>query len=91
MQQIVIATIAKLVAQKKQPSVALVKAHLTQAVPMPVIIDVLARFKQNPDEFISEQQICETTTEQPQLNNDTQLDRIEKKLDQLLSLLKDHT
>jgi hypothetical protein len=70
--------------------VALVKAHLTQAVPMPIIIDVLARFKQNPDDFMSEQQSSETTTEQPLLNNDTQLDRIEKKLDQLLSLLKDH-
>jgi hypothetical protein len=57
---------------------------------MPIIIDVLARFKQNPDDFMSEQQSSETTTEQPQLNDNTQLDRIEKKLDQLLSLLKDH-
>ena len=64
MQDIVFATISKLVAQKKQPSVALVKAHLTHAVPMPVIIDVLARFKKNPDDFISEQQVSETTTEQ---------------------------
>ena len=87
MQDIVFATISKLVAQKKQPSVALVKAHLTHAVPMPVIIDVLARFKKNPDDFMSEQQSCETPE---QHNNETQLDRIEKKLDQLLSLLKDH-
>lgn len=88
MQDIVIAAISKLLAAKKQPNVALVKANLSQPVPMPVIIDVLARFKQNPSDF--EKSAAEQTTKptvQP-VHSQNQLDRIEAKLDKLLSLLE---
>lgn len=88
MQDIVIAAISKLLAAKKQPNVALVKANLSQPVPMPVIIDVLARFKQNPSDF--EKNAAEQTTKptvQP-VHSQNQLDRIEAKLDKLLSILE---
>lgn len=88
MQDIVIAAISKLLAAKKQPNVALVKANLSQPVPMPIIIDVLARYKQNPSDFDKNatQIIAKPNmqTEQTQ----SQLDRIEAKLDKLLSLLE---
>lgn len=88
MQDIVIAAISKLLAAKKQPNVALVKANLSQPVPMPVIIDVLARFKQNPSDF--EKNATEQTTKPTvqTAHTQSQLDRIEAKLDKLLSLLE---
>ncbi|AIY65787.1 hypothetical protein [Pseudoalteromonas piratica] len=88
MQDIVIAAISKLLAAKKQPNVALVKANLSQPVPMPVIIDVLARFKQNPSDF--EKNAAEQTTKPTvqTAHSQSQLDRIEAKLDKLLSLLE---
>ena len=88
MQDIVIAAISKLLAAKKQPNVALVKANLSQPVPMPVIIDVLARFKQNPSDF--EKYAAEQTTKPTvqTAHSQNQLDRIEAKLDKLLSLLE---
>lgn len=86
MQDSVIEAIAKLIAQKKQPSVALVKANLTQAVPMPIIIDVLSRYKQNPEAF----DLSPPPTSAPEVttHETTQLDRIEAKLDKLLALLE---
>ncbi|MDE3272372.1 hypothetical protein [Pseudoalteromonas sp. G4] len=88
MQDIVIAAISKLLAAKKQPNVALVKANLSQPVPMPIIIDVLARYKQNPSDF--EQNATQVTAQPNKQTEQTQsqLDRIEAKLDKLLSLLE---
>ena len=88
MQDIVIATISKLLAANKQPNVALVKANLPQPVPMPIIIDVLARYKQNPSDFERQTQQLEQQPEQTSSASQTQLDRIEAKLDKLLSLLE---
>ena len=88
MQDIVIATIGKLLTANKQPNVALVKANLPQPVPMPIIIDVLARYKQNPNDFKRD---LEQAHQQPEITanaSQTQLDRIEAKLDKLLSLLE---
>lgn len=88
MQDIVIAAISKLLAAKKQPNVALVKANLSQPVPMPIIIDVLARYKQNPSDFEKNaRQIIATPNKQTE-QTQSQLDRIEAKLDKLLSLLE---
>ncbi|WP_394227881.1 hypothetical protein [Pseudoalteromonas spongiae] len=87
MQDIVIATISKLLAANKQPNVALVKANLPQPVPMPIIIDVLARYKQNPSDFERQTQQVQQP-EQTSSASQTQLDRIEAKLDKLLSLLE---
>lgn len=88
MQDIVIAAISKLLAAKKQPNVALVKANLSQPVPMPIIIDVLARYKQNPSDFEQNaRQIIAKPNKQTE-QTQSQLDRIEAKLDKLLSLLE---
>lgn len=88
MQDIVIAAISKLLAAKKQPNVALVKANLSQPVPMPIIIDVLARYKQNPSDFEQNAiQIIAKPNKQTE-QTQSQLDRIEAKLDKLLSLLE---
>lgn len=88
MQDIVTATISKLLATNKQPNVALVKANLSQPVPMPIIIDVLARYKQNPSDFERQAQQRVQQPEQASNASQTQLDRIEAKLDKLLSLLE---
>ena len=87
MQDIVITTISKLLAANKQPNVALVKANLPQPVPMPIIIDVLARYKQSPSDFERQTQQVQQP-EQSSCASQTQLDRIEAKLDKLLSLLE---
>ena len=68
------------------PTVALTKSRLAQPVPMPMIIAAVSQYKNNPDSinnFIK-------TSQQPE-NAElkaSQLDRIEQKLDQLLSLLE---
>ncbi|MCF6436355.1 MULTISPECIES: hypothetical protein [Pseudoalteromonas] len=76
--------IADLVVEGKTPSVALTKARLNGSVPMPVIIAGLSAYKNNPD--IVKQPL------QPISEQDTpsqsQLDRIEQKLDRLLALME---
>ena len=88
MEDIVTAAIANLVAQNKQPSVALIKANVSKKVPMPVIIDVLSRYKQKPNEFEFSATADTPSSEQSDLPDPTQLDRIEAKLDTLIALLQ---
>lgn len=87
MQQIVINALAKLVAEGKEPTVALVKAKLTQNVPMPVIIDVLSKYKKDPSNFELSIEKSVPTQSNP-AHSQTQLDRIEQKLDKLIALLE---
>lgn len=87
MQQIVINALAKLVAEGKEPTVALVKAKLTQSVPMPVIIDVLSKYKKDPSNFnLQTENTVKIAAAQQQ--DESQLDRIEQKLDKLIALLE---
>ncbi|BBN80977.1 hypothetical protein PA25_09620 [Pseudoalteromonas sp. A25] len=77
--------IAELVNSGKTPSVALTKACLSESVPMPVIIAGLSAYKNNP--AIIEQPLA-STSDQDNLQQQSQLDRIEQKLDRLLTLLE---
>lgn len=88
MEQFVIEAIKKILVQDKVPSVALIKGKLSQAVPMPIIISVLGQYKNDPDNFKIDQQ--KQKPQEPSINeSQTQLDRIENKLDLLLTLLQD--
>ncbi|MBD1584116.1 hypothetical protein [Pseudoalteromonas sp. S16_S37] len=77
--------IAELVNSGKTPSVALTKARLSEPVPMPLIIAGLSAFKNNP--AIIEQPLT-LKSEQDNRPQQSQLDRIEQKLDRLLTLLE---
>jgi len=88
MEQYVIEAIKKILVQEKVPSVALIKGKLSQPVPMPIIISVLGRFKNDPDNFIVDE-APQTTAQTKEDASQSQLDRIEKKLDLLLTLLQD--
>jgi hypothetical protein len=48
-QQIALLAIKSLVNENKEPTLALVKGRLTSRVPMPIVIDVIKAYKQNPD------------------------------------------
>jgi hypothetical protein len=77
--------IALLVEEGKMPSVALTKAKLTESVPLPTIIAGITAYKNNPqciDAPIKPQ------SQTPSTVDNSQLDRIEQKLDRLLSLLE---
>lgn len=84
MHPVVASAIKKLVQSGKTPTVALTKSKLSQPVAMPEIIAAIAAYKQDPSciEHLSE------TSAQPQVVSQTQLDRIEAKLDKLLALLE---
>ncbi|MCF6441918.1 hypothetical protein L1077_21010 [Pseudoalteromonas luteoviolacea] len=77
--------ISTLLAEGKTPSVATVKAKLTEPLPMPVIIAALASYKNNPEAITHVAQQSQPTPAEPQ----SQLDRIEAKLDKLLALLEE--
>lgn len=80
MEQFVIEAIKKILVQDKVPSVALIKGHLSQSVPMPIIISVLGRYKSDPDNFkIDEKQ--SNIQKVKENSSQSQLDRIENKLD----------
>ncbi|QPB84150.1 hypothetical protein CWC22_014595 [Pseudoalteromonas rubra] len=85
----VLNAIAALVAQGKTPTVATTKAKLAEPVAMPLIIAGLTAYKNNPD-LLSTLDDQPTQNAQPaaQDNAQTQLDRIEAKLDKLLALLE---
>ena len=86
MNSVVFDAIQVLLDEGKTPTVALTKSRLAQPVPMPMIIAAVSQYKNNPDSinnFIK-------TSQQPE-NAElkaSQLDRIEQKLDQLLTLLE---
>lgn len=89
MQEFVIKAVQQLVAQGKTPTVALIKGKLCQPVAMPVIINVLNQYKKDPSSIIL-QDVDDITAAEPSINAEqqTQLDRIEAKLDRLLTMLE---
>ena len=85
MNSVVFDAIQVLLDEGKTPTVALTKSRLAQPVPMPMIIAAVSQYKNNPDSinnFIKTSQQPENTELKA-----SQLDRIEQKLDQLLTLL----
>ncbi|RJE73788.1 hypothetical protein BGP78_17595 [Pseudoalteromonas sp. MSK9-3] len=85
MHNAVLKAIASLCQEGKTPTVALTKARLSEPVAMPHIIAGITAYKNNPkciDEIQTPMQ-----SEQPS-ERESQLDRIESKLDLLLSILQ---
>lgn len=48
-QQIALLAIKALVEENKEPTLALVKSRLTSRIPMPMVIDAIKAYKQNPN------------------------------------------
>lgn len=90
MQDAVIKAIKQLVSHKKIPTVALIKGKLIEPVPMPIIINVLNQYKKDPQSVIASVSEATAEPETPQLDTQSQLDRIEAKLDRLIQLLEKH-
>ncbi|QTL35563.1 hypothetical protein [Pseudoalteromonas viridis] len=84
----VLNAIAALVAQGKTPTVATTKAKLAEPVAMPLIIAGLTAYKNNPDLLSTLEQQTEQAAQPSEDKDQTQLDRIEAKLDKLLALLE---
>jgi len=76
--------IAALVAENKTPTVALTKSKLSEPVPMPLVIAGLTAYKNDPN-CINTQPVA---TPKAKGTEQSQLDRIEQKLDRLLALLE---
>lgn len=70
----------------KVPTVALTKSRLVKPLPMPVIIAAVSQYKNNPDSIYNLMKTPEQESNSDPKN--TQLDRIEQKLDRLLALLE---
>lgn len=85
MHPVVLNAIASLVADNRTPTVALTKAKLSEPVPMPLVIAGVTAYKSNPDCINDAPQHVPTPS---RADNDAQLDRIEHKLDLLLSILQ---
>ncbi|AOT09485.1 hypothetical protein [Pseudoalteromonas luteoviolacea] len=77
--------ISTLLAEGKTPTVATIKTKLAEPLPMPTIIAALATYKSNPETIKNTAEQSQLSPAQPQ----SQLDRIEAKLDKLLALLED--
>ncbi|WP_409423483.1 hypothetical protein [Pseudoalteromonas sp. RW-H-Ap-1] len=75
-----------LLEEGKTPTVALTKSRLTTPTPMPVIIAAVSQYKNNPDSIYNLMKPPKQSASNEDQNN-SQLDRIEQKLDQLLTLL----
>ena len=87
MNSVVIDAIKALLDEGKTPTVALTKNKLSQSVPMPIIIAAVSQYKNNPESIHSLTR--QTQTLQNSDANQSQLDRIETKLDTLLALLSE--
>ncbi len=88
MNPVVIDAIQALLAEGKTPTVALTKARLASPVPMPVLIAAVSQYKNNPEAFSLLARHTVAAPDQPEEAQQTQLDRIEQKLDRLLTLLE---
>ena len=86
MNAVVFDAIKTLLDEGKTPTVALTKSKLAQPMPMPVIIAAVSQYKNNPDSI--KNFINNPSNEQVSTANESQLDRIEAKLDRLLALLE---
>ncbi|MBE0363409.1 hypothetical protein PULV_a0842 [Pseudoalteromonas ulvae UL12] len=61
-----------------------------EPVPMPIIINVLNQYKKDPQSIIASTDEVISEPEAPLLSTQSQLDRIEAKLDRLIQLLEKH-
>ncbi|KZY58749.1 hypothetical protein A3733_06805 [Pseudoalteromonas shioyasakiensis] len=86
MNAVVFDAIKTLLDEGKTPTVALTKSKLAQPMPMPVIIAAVSQYKNNPDSINNF--INNPSNEQLITPKESQLDRIEAKLDRLLALLE---
>jgi len=86
MNAVVFDAIKTLLDEGKTPTVALTKSKLAQPMPMPVIIAAVSQYKNNPDSINNF--INNPSNEQLNTPKESQLDRIEAKLDRLLALLE---
>ena len=86
MNAVVFDAIKTLLDEGKTPTVALTKSKLAQPMPMPVIIAAVSQYKNNPDSINNF--INNPSNEQLSTSKESQLDRIEAKLDRLLALLE---
>jgi hypothetical protein len=85
MNSVVFDAIKVLLDEGKTPTVALTKSRLAKSVPMPMIIAAVSQYKNNPESI-------HNLMKNPQQSDGSepktsQLDRIEQKLDKLLTLL----
>jgi hypothetical protein len=86
MNSVVFDAIKALLNEGKMPTVALTKSRLAQPVPMPMIIAAVSQYKNNPDSINNfMRNPPKSGSAEPKAS---QLDRIEDKLDQLLTLLE---
>ena len=86
MNAVVFDAIKALLDEGKTPTVALTKSKLTQPIPLPVIIAAVSQYKNNPDSIDNLAKSANVVIEAS--NDESQLDRIEQKLDRLLALLE---
>ena len=86
MNAVVFDAIKTLLDEGKTPTVALTKSKLAQPMPMPVIIAAVSQYKNNPDSINNF--INNPSNEQLSTPKESQLGRIEAKLDRLLALLE---
>ena len=86
MNAVVFDAIKTLLDEGKTPTVALTKSKLTHPMPLPVIIAAVSQYKNNPDSINNF--INNPSNEQLSTPKESQLDRIEAKLDRLLALLE---
>lgn len=87
MNPVVFDAIKSLLNEGKAPTVALTKSRLNAPVPLPMLIAAVSQYKNNPDSFnnMELKEACQNQTDAQ-----SQLDRIEQKLDTLLALLENH-
>ncbi|WP_462163767.1 hypothetical protein [Pseudoalteromonas xiamenensis] len=88
MDPIVLDALLSLISEGKTPTVATTKSRLKSPVPMPTIIAGIAAYKQDPEGVAKLDKPSFGTTAKADLVHQSQLDRIEAKLDKLLALLE---
>lgn len=77
----------KLKAEGKEPTTALIKARLAQPAALPAIISALQAWKAAPDLPVEQEQEPVTQANQDS-SEQSQLDRIEAKLDKIIHMLE---
>lgn len=81
----------KLRQEGKQPSLALFKARLAGQLSAPELFSAYQQWRQHPEQFVEATEIEELAIAQPihaEQDMSSRLERIERKLDQLIALLE---
>ncbi len=87
-QQIALLAIKTLVNENKEPTLALVKSRLTSRVPMPIVIDAIKAYKQNPDILKQLATPAETKQTEPKHSLEQRVTELETQLAQLVDRIK---